>query len=59
MRGAYTQFIKSKGYAPSLTSADTTERAAALHKEQCELRLARIMNGKEPGYENGHPKKRG
>lgn len=21
------------------------------------LRLARIQNGKEPGYENGHPKK--
>lgn len=59
MRGAYTQFIKSKGYAPSVTSSDATEKAAALHKEQCELRLARIQNGKEPGYENGHPKRRG
>jgi hypothetical protein len=59
MRGAFSQFVKSKGYAPSVTSADATERAAALHKEQCELRLARIQNGKHPDYKNGHGTKKG
>lgn len=59
MRGAYTQFVKSKGYAPSVDSSDATEKAAALHKEACELRLARIMNGKEPKYKNGHGGKKG
>lgn len=55
MRGAYTQYIKSKGVKPE----DAVEQAAALHKEKCELRLARIMNGKEPKYKNGHGGKKG
>jgi hypothetical protein len=59
MRGAYTQFIKSKGRVPSLTSSDATEQAEAIHKEKCELRLARIMNGKEPSHKNGHGGKKG
>ncbi|HVI71341.1 MAG TPA: hypothetical protein VM656_07635, partial [Pyrinomonadaceae bacterium] len=55
MRGAYTQYVKSKGVRPE----DVVEQAKARHKEQCELRLARIMNGKEPGYKNGHGGKKG
>lgn len=46
-----------QGTAESRVS-QAVERAKARHAEECELRLARIMNGKEPGYENGHPKKR-
>lgn len=52
MRGAYTQFIKSKGMKPSCA----VDQATARHKEACELRLARIMNGKHPDYQNSHPK---
>lgn len=48
MRGAYFQYMKEKGFAPGL---DASAAAAALHKEKCELRLARIANGKEPGYD--------
>lgn len=51
MRGAYHNYIKTHGYEPRAT--DTVEQAAALHKEACELRLARIMNGKEPSHQNG------
>lgn len=52
MRGAYTQFVKSKGYKPSCA----VDQAAAKHKEACELRLAMIQNGAHPDYINGHPK---
>lgn len=52
MRGAYTQYVKSKGFKPSCA----VDQAAAKHKEACELRLARIMNNAEPAYKNGHPK---
>jgi len=52
MQGAYTQFIKSKGYKPSCA----VDQAAAKHKEDCELRLALIMNNAHPDYKNGHPK---
>ena len=45
-------YVKSKGHKPTCA----VDQAAALHKEQCELRLARIMNGAEPAYQNGHPK---
>lgn len=59
MRGAYIQLLKQMGDGvPQSRVATAVEKAKALHKEACELRLARIMNGKEPGYENGHPKKR-
>lgn len=46
MRGAYFNH-----FAP--TSA--VDEARALHKEQCELRLARIANGAEPDHVNGSP----
>lgn len=52
MRGAYTQYIKSKGISPN----DAVEQAAARRKEEAELRLARIANNKEPSHKNGHPK---
>lgn len=47
-------------YCNHTATTDAVESAAALHKEQCELRLARIANGAEPSYRNGHgevPKK--
>ena len=52
MRGAYTQYVKSKGFKPSCA----VDQATAKHKEACELRLARIMNNAEPSHKNGHPK---
>ncbi len=51
MRGAYYSYLKSKGHVP-----DATLAAKERHKEECELRLARIMNGAEPAYRNGNPK---
>lgn len=51
MQGAYFSYLKSKGHVP-----DATLAAKELHKEACELRLARIMNGKEPSHQNGNPK---
>jgi hypothetical protein len=46
-------------YLNHTATTDAVEIATALHKEQCELRLARIMNGAEPSHQNGHvtPKK--
>jgi hypothetical protein len=35
------------------TGLDAVDEANALRKEQCELRLARIQNGKEPNHKNG------
>lgn len=59
MRGAYIQLIKQVGSGvPESRVSAAVERARAAHKEKCELRLARIANGAEPGYENGHPKRR-
>jgi hypothetical protein len=55
MRGGYVQLLKEVG-ASRVSSV--IEQAKAKHAEECELRLARIMNGKEKGYENGHPKRR-
>jgi hypothetical protein len=49
MRGAYNQYLKQNG------KTDAVENAAALHKEACELRLARIANGAEPSHKNGTP----
>jgi len=53
MRGAYFQYLKQKGTS-RLT--DAVERAKARHKEDTELRLARIMNNAEPSHQDGHPK---
>lgn len=33
-------------------TTNAVEEAAARHKEKCELRLARIQNGKEPSHKN-------
>jgi len=52
MRGAYVQFIRTKG--TSLYTA-AVERAHNLRKEEAELRLARITNGAEPDMRNGKP----
>lgn len=46
MRGAYNQFIRQKGL-------QAVENAMAKLKEEAELRLARIQNGKEPSHVNG------
>jgi hypothetical protein len=51
MRGAYFQYLKSKGQCSCKT--DAVESAAARHKEEAELRLARIQNGVHPDYQNG------
>jgi hypothetical protein len=32
---------------------DEVEKARVRHAEACELRLARIQNGAEPGFKNG------
>lgn len=53
MRGAYTNFIAEKGES-RLT--DIVEQMKARAAEEAELRLARIFNGVEPDYINGHPK---
>lgn len=48
MRGAYFQYCKEKGIPSGIDSVGAVK---ARHAEKCELRLARIANGKEPGYE--------
>lgn len=53
MRGAYTNFIAEKGES---RYTEVVERIKARAKEDAELRLARIFNGAEPDYQNGHPK---
>lgn len=55
MRGAYTNYLAEKGES---RYTDVVEKLKARAKEDAELRLARIFNGKEPGYQNGHPKDR-
>jgi len=55
MQGAYYQYLRTKGI-PSSRTTNAVEAANALRKEQAELRLARIMNEKEPEYQNGSPK---
>lgn len=49
MRGAYVQYQKMKGSRKS----NAVEQACALVKETAELRLARIMNGTHPDFQNG------
>lgn len=65
MRGAIYQYEKFKGRTSAFTDAveearETLriecERRLALEKEQRELRLARIANGRHPDFRNGHPK---
>jgi CO/xanthine dehydrogenase Mo-binding subunit len=65
MRGAIHQYEKFKGRTSAFTDAveEAQEvlriecaRRLALEKEQRELRLARITNGKHPDFRNGHPK---
>lgn len=51
MRGCYNQYLIQKGHTSNLTKA--VEDAQALRAEAAELRLARIMNGKEPSHQNG------
>ena len=34
------------------TGLDAVDEANAIRKEECELRLARIQNGKEPSHKN-------
>lgn len=41
--------------APESRVCQAVEQAKARHKEECELRLARIQNGKEPSHQNGRP----
>lgn len=55
MRGAYTNLIAEKGES---RYTYVVEQMRAKAKEEAELRLARIFNGKEPEYKNGHPKDR-
>jgi len=49
MDGAYKAFIKVHG-------TDVVEDFARKHREDAQLRLARIQNGADPDYQNGHPK---
>lgn len=51
MRGCYNQYLIQKGHTSNLTKA--VEDARAIRAEEAELRLARIMNGKEPSHQNG------
>lgn len=53
MRGAYTQYVKQKGCCGSVRQCPATEAAHAKRKEDAELRLARIQNGKHESYQNG------
>ena len=50
MRGGRTQQLVNTG-----SKTDAVERAKAEHKENCELRLAKIQNGADPKYKNGTP----
>jgi len=49
MDGAYKAFIKVHG-------PDVVEDFARKHREDCQLRLAKITNGKHPQYQNGKKK---
>ena len=51
MNTATKAYLRSKGYIP-----DTVLAARDKHREECQLRLARIMNNAEPSHKNGHPK---
>jgi hypothetical protein len=46
MDGAYKAFVKSYG-------TDVVEDFAAKHREECQIRLARIFNRSLPEYQNG------
>lgn len=51
MDGAYQCFKQQFG-------AGVVEDFARKHREDCQLRLARIQNGADKNYKNGHPKDR-
>jgi hypothetical protein len=46
MDGAYQAFVTKFG-------ADVVEDFARKHREDCQLRLAKIANGKHPAYQKG------
>lgn len=52
MDGAFKAFIRSHG-------TDVVENFARKHREDCQLRLARIANGADPKYKNGKSAKKG
>ena len=49
MDGAYKAFVRVHG-------TDVVEDFARKHREDCQLRLARIVNNAHPSYKNGHAK---
>lgn len=49
MDGAFKAFVRRHGIC-------VVEDFARKHREDCQLRLARIANNAEPEYRNGHPK---
>jgi len=49
MDGAFKAFVKGKGTC-------VVEDFARRHREDCQIRLARKMNGALPEYINGNPK---
>lgn len=53
MDQAFLAYTKFKGLRTETTVVDDAMRN---HREECQLRLARIQNGKHPEYTNGHPK---
>jgi hypothetical protein len=52
MRGAIVQYQKQKGCGCS-SKTDAVEQAKVKHAEACELRVARRLNGMDPGFTNG------
>jgi hypothetical protein len=50
MDGAFKALVSEKGVG-------VVNDLLRKHREDCTLRLARIANGVEKGYTNGHPKK--
>jgi len=51
MDGAFQALVSEKGVG-------VVNDLIRQHREDCQLRLARIQNGKDPRYKNGHPKDR-
>ena len=49
MDGAFKAFIKQNGTC-------VVEDFARKHREDCQLRLAKIANGADPKYKNGYAK---
>ena len=49
MDQAFTAYTKFKGLRVETVVVDDAMRK---HREECQLRLARIQNGKDPEYKN-------